>query len=122
MKHYFNIELEPQKDQSTGMIGFTNKHSFKLKTTMFGQAIDTVYISLGKMVTQIDASDTLHDITAYAPQEITEGFNTVVSIKMDVDLSKVSTGKFYTLGDYDNQRLSQLDNSILVQMDSNIKE
>ena len=120
MKYSFSIKVGTRTDDS-GLISLTNKHPFELKTTMFGESIETVWKNLGTFVNRVKVADSVSALSIPGvPQRIESDFEN--KIKIGFSFGEASFGEFYTLAKYDGNALSELDGKTLKEMDSNIEE
>jgi len=126
MKYSFNLKIETRlKEEGSNALTLTNRHSFALKTTMFGESIDAIWMNLGTFVNDIKVADSLKDVKADIP-EIKQYIESAFENKIEVNFSVAGAkfGRFYnhTLGDYDDSALSALDGKTLKELDSSEEE
>lgn len=116
MKCFYDIKLETAKDEKTGLIGYTNRHKFQLKTTGFNIITSTDWVSLGGMANKVALKDNLNNLAMKMPIE--SEFSSV--IKIDFTANNAVIGSFSILNDYDALALKDLDGKTLASMDVKI--
>lgn len=116
MKCFYNIKLETAKDEKTGLIGYTNRHKFQLKTTGFNIITSTDWVSLGGMANKVILNDNLNNLAIKMPIE--SEFSSV--IKIDFTANNAVIGAFSVLKDYDELVLKDLDENTLASIDVKI--